>query len=62
MAHARCCWPSTTAIGRERRSTCTRSIGTAVPWGTLKAHHAMDLPFVFDNTEVADATAASGRP
>jgi para-nitrobenzyl esterase len=26
--------------------------------GRLKAHHAIDLPFVFDNTEVADATAA----
>jgi para-nitrobenzyl esterase len=25
--------------------------------GRVKAHHAMDLPFVFDNTEVADTTA-----
>ena len=25
--------------------------------GRLKAHHAMDLPFVFDNTEIADTTA-----
>ena len=25
--------------------------------GRLKAHHAMDLPFVFDNTDVADITA-----
>jgi para-nitrobenzyl esterase len=24
--------------------------------GRLKAHHAMDLPFVFDNTEVPDTT------
>jgi para-nitrobenzyl esterase len=28
--------------------------------GRLKAHHAMDLPFVFDNTDVADTT--SGAP
>jgi para-nitrobenzyl esterase len=29
--------------------------------GRLKAHHAMDLPFVFDNVDVADTTAgASG--
>ena len=29
--------------------------------GRVKAHHAMDLPFVFDNTDVADTTAgASG--
>jgi para-nitrobenzyl esterase len=29
--------------------------------GRVKAHHAMDLPFVFDNTQVADTTAdASG--
>ena len=28
--------------------------------GRLKAPHALDLPFVFDNTEVADATV--GRP
>jgi para-nitrobenzyl esterase len=27
--------------------------------GRMKAHHAMDLPFVFDNTEVADTTAGS---
>ena len=27
--------------------------------GRLKAHHAMDLPFVFDNTEVADTTAGA---
>ena len=25
--------------------------------GRVKAHHAMDLPFVFDNTDVADTTA-----
>ena len=25
----------------------------------LKAHHAMDLPFVFDNTETADTTAGA---
>ena len=25
----------------------------------VKAHHAMDLPFVFDNTEVADTTAGA---
>ncbi len=25
--------------------------------GRVKAHHAMDLPFVFDNTEIADTTA-----
>ena len=25
--------------------------------GRLKAHHAMDLPFVFDNSDVADTTA-----
>ena len=31
--------------------------------GRLKAHHAMDLPFVFDNADVADTTAgAPGRP
>jgi para-nitrobenzyl esterase len=27
--------------------------------GRLKAHHAMDLPFVFDNTEVADTTGGA---
>ena len=27
--------------------------------GRLKAHHAMDLPFVFDNTEVAETTAGA---
>ena len=27
--------------------------------GRLKAHHAMDLPFVFDNTETADTTAGA---
>src|SRR5271166_2036281 len=27
--------------------------------GRVKAHHAMDLPFVFDNTEVADTTAGA---
>jgi para-nitrobenzyl esterase len=31
--------------------------------GRVKAHHAMDLPFVFDNTDVADTTAgAPGAP
>ena len=25
----------------------------------MKAHHAMDLPFVFDNTEIADTTAGA---
>src|SRR5207245_2002428 len=25
----------------------------------VKAHHAMDLPFVFDNTDVADTTAGA---
>jgi para-nitrobenzyl esterase len=29
--------------------------------GRVKAHHAMDLPFVFDNTEVADTTAGAPR-
>jgi len=28
--------------------------------GCLKAYHVMDMPFVFDNTDVADTTA--GRP
>lgn len=27
--------------------------------GRVKAHHAMDLPFVFDNTEAADTTAGA---
>jgi para-nitrobenzyl esterase len=27
--------------------------------GRVKAHHAMDLPFVFDNVDVADATAGA---
>ena len=27
--------------------------------GRVKAHHALDLPFVFDNTEVADTTAGA---
>jgi para-nitrobenzyl esterase len=27
--------------------------------GRMKAHHAMDLPFVFDNTDVADTTAGA---
>jgi para-nitrobenzyl esterase len=27
--------------------------------GRMKAHHAMDLPFVFDNTQVADTTAGA---
>jgi para-nitrobenzyl esterase len=27
--------------------------------GRVKAHHAMDLPFVFDNTAVADTTAGA---
>jgi para-nitrobenzyl esterase len=27
--------------------------------GRLKAHHAMDLPFVFDNTDVADTTVGA---
>jgi para-nitrobenzyl esterase len=27
--------------------------------GRIKAHHAMDLPFVFDNTDVADTTAGA---
>jgi para-nitrobenzyl esterase len=27
--------------------------------GRVKAHHAMDLPFVFGNTEVADTTAGA---
>jgi para-nitrobenzyl esterase len=27
--------------------------------GRLKAHHAMDLPFVFDNVDMADTTAAA---
>jgi para-nitrobenzyl esterase len=27
--------------------------------GRLKAHHAMDLPFVFDNTDVPDTTAGA---
>jgi para-nitrobenzyl esterase len=27
--------------------------------GRMKAHHAMDLPFVFDNTDVPDATAGA---
>jgi para-nitrobenzyl esterase len=27
--------------------------------GRVKAHHAMDLPFVFDNTQVADTTAGA---
>lgn len=27
--------------------------------GRLKAHHAMDLPFVFDNSDVADTTAGA---
>jgi para-nitrobenzyl esterase len=27
--------------------------------GRMKAHHAMDLPFVFDNTEAADTTAGA---
>jgi para-nitrobenzyl esterase len=31
--------------------------------GRLKAHHAMDLPFVFDTTDVADTTkGAPGAP
>jgi para-nitrobenzyl esterase len=31
--------------------------------GRLKAPHALDLPFVFGNTEIADATrAAAGAP
>jgi len=29
--------------------------------GRLKAHHAMDLPFVFDNTDVADTTSGAPR-
>ena len=27
--------------------------------GRLKAHHAMDLPFVFDNADVPDTTAGA---
>ncbi len=27
--------------------------------GRLKAHHAMDLPFVFDNVDVPDTTAGA---
>jgi para-nitrobenzyl esterase len=27
--------------------------------GRMKAHHAMDLPFVFDNTDAPDATAGA---
>ena len=27
--------------------------------GRVKAHHAMDLPLVFDNTDVADTTAGA---
>jgi para-nitrobenzyl esterase len=27
--------------------------------GRMKAHHAMDLPFVFDNTDAADTTAGA---
>jgi para-nitrobenzyl esterase len=27
--------------------------------GRVKAHHAMDLPFVFDNVDVADTTAGA---
>ena len=27
--------------------------------GRVKAHHAMDLPFVFDNVEIADTTAGA---
>ena len=27
--------------------------------GRMKAHHAMDLPFVFDNTDVPDTTAGA---
>jgi para-nitrobenzyl esterase len=27
--------------------------------GRMKAHHAMDLPFVFDNPDAADTTAAA---
>jgi para-nitrobenzyl esterase len=29
--------------------------------GRLKAHHAMDLPFVFDNTDAADTTSGAPR-
>jgi Carboxylesterase family len=50
----------------ERRSPMPAAHGTySLDWqspahnGRLKAHHAMDLPFVFDNVDVADTTAGA---
>jgi para-nitrobenzyl esterase len=46
---------------RPRAPVYTYSLGWQSPShsGRMKAHHAMDLPFVFDNTEVADTTAGA---
>ena len=46
---------------RRRASVYMYSLDWQSPahGGRLKAHHAMDLPFVFDNVEVADTTATA---
>ena len=47
--------------GRRRAPVYMNSLDWQSPAhdGRMKAHHAMDLPFVFDNTEVADTTAGA---
>ena len=46
---------------RRRAPVYMYSLGWQSPahGGRLKAHHAMDLPFVFDTTEVPDTTAGA---
>jgi para-nitrobenzyl esterase len=46
---------------RRRAPVFTYSLDWRSPahGGRMKAHHAMDLPFVFDNTETADTTAGA---
>ena len=48
-------------VARQRAPVYMYSLDWQSPahGGRLKAHHAMDLPFVFDNVDVADTTAGA---
>jgi para-nitrobenzyl esterase len=48
-------------VARRHASTYMYSLDWQSPahGGRVKAHHAMDLPFVFDNVDMADTTAGA---
>jgi para-nitrobenzyl esterase len=53
--------PAERYAARRRVPVYTYSLDWQSPahGGRVKAHHAMDLPFVFDNTDAADTTAGA---